>query len=156
LKRLLIYADASVIGGCEDPEFSEGSNALWRHFVDGRHLLALSAHTLRELQGAPEAVRQQLLLVPEEHQVVLADSRESSELADAYLRRGVLGPGSKADALHVALATTGNADVIVSWNFKHIVNLRRIRIYNSVNMEWGYGTIEIRTPEEVLHYDEEI
>ncbi|MBN2493097.1 MAG: PIN domain protein [Deltaproteobacteria bacterium] len=156
MKRLLVYADASVIGGCEDLEFQAASNALWNLFVEGRHLLALSVHTLRELQGAPESVRSHLLLVPEEHQILFSDSRESFELADAYLHRGVLGPGSRADALHVALATTGGADVIVSWNYKHIVNLRRIRLFNSVNLEWGYNPVEIRTPQEVLQYDEAI
>ena len=154
MKQLLIYVDASVVGGCEDPEFAEDSNALWRQFVAGRHTMALSAHTLRELQGAPEAVRQHLVAVPEEHQIVLGDTQEASELAHAYVGRGVIGPGSYADALHVALATTGRADVLVSWNFKHIVNLARIRRFHSVNIEWGYVTIEIRTPKEVLEYEE--
>lgn len=153
IKNLLMYVDTSVIGGCEDPEFATGSLALWRHFIEGRHTLALSAHTLRELQGAPEAVRKRLIEVPERHQIVLADSAAAAELADAYLARGVVGPGSHADALHVALASVGRVDVLVSWNFRHIVNLGRIRLFHSVNIERGYGTIEIRSPTEVLEYD---
>jgi len=152
MKRLLVYVDASVIGGCEDPEFSADSRSLWRQFATGRYLLVLSTHTLRELQGAPEAVRQHLLSVPKEHQIVLQDSQEAADLAEAYLRRGVLGPGSRADAFHVALATAARVDVLVSWNFQHIVNLERIRLFNSVNIEWGYGTVEIRSPREVLEY----
>jgi hypothetical protein len=66
------------------------------------------------------------------------------------LDRGIVGPGSRTDALHVALATVGGVDVIVSWNFKHVVNLGRIRLFNAVNLEQGYGLIEIRTPTEVL------
>jgi hypothetical protein len=148
-----MYVDTSVIGGCEDPEFATGSQALWRHFVEGRHTLVLSAHTLRELQGAPDAVRARLMEVPAAHQVVLADTTESAELADAYLARGIVGPGSRADALHVALASVGRADVVVSWNFRHIVNLGRIRLFHSVNIERGYSAIEIRSPTEVLEYE---
>ena len=152
MKNLLLYADTSAIGGCEDPEFAAASKALWRHFVDGRRTLVLSAHTLRELQGAPEPVRTRLLEVPAAHQLVLADSEEAAALAAAYIVRGVVGPGSHADALHVALASVGRVDVLVSWNFRHIVNLGRIRLFHSVNIERGYATIEIRSPMEVLEY----
>jgi hypothetical protein len=153
MRNLLMYVDTSVIGGCEDAEFAASSQALWGQFVVGRHTVVLSAHTLRELQGAPEPVRARLLEVPEQHQLVLPDTPEAADLAEAYLGRGIVGPGSHADALHVALATVGRADVLVSWNFHHIVNLGRIRLFHSVNIERGYGTIEIRSPTEVLEYE---
>jgi len=155
MKQLLVYVDASVIGGCEDMEFCEDSLALWGEFIAGRCMMALSEHTLRELRGAPEPVRERIVEVPEEHQILLLDSAESADLAGAYVRRGIVGTGSHADALHVALATIGRVDVLVSWNFKHIVNLGRIRLFNSVNLELGYGTIEIRTPKEVLAYGQD-
>jgi len=148
--------DASVVGGCEDAEFKADSLALWRRFVDGRYTLVLSAHTLRELAGAPEAVPAHLDEVPDTCQLLLNDSEEASELAAEYLRHGILGPGSHADALHIALATIGQADVLVSWNFRHIVNLGRIRLFNGVNLELGYGPLEIRTPKEVLGYEEDV
>jgi hypothetical protein len=107
-------------------------------------------HTLRELQGAPERIRAHLLEIPEAHQIILADSPEANTLAGAYLTHGIMGPGSRSDALHVALATIARVDVMVSWNFKHIVNLSRIRMFNAMNLEQGYGLIEIRTPKEVL------
>lgn len=66
---------------------------------------------------------------------------------DAY---GVLPAKMRVDAQHIAIATVGRVDVLVSWNFKHIVNLRRIHGYNSVNLRRGYPMIEIRTPREVL------
>lgn len=152
-RNLQIYADTSVVGGCEDAEFRTISLALWDRFVNGQHTLVLSAHTLRELQGAPEAVRVRLRQIPAEGRITLPDSDEAFDLADAYLKRGVLGPGSHADALHVALATTGRVNVLASWNFKHIVNLGRIWIFNAVNIEEGYGALEIRTPREVLEYE---
>jgi hypothetical protein len=153
LRRLLIYADSSVIGGCEDSEFREWSLALWERFVEGAHTLILSAHTLRELVHAPAAVRAHVDQVPPEHVILLQDSEEAFSLADAYIQRGILGPGSRSDALHVALATVGRVDVLVSWNFRHIVNLSRVRTFHSVNVERGYSLIEIRSPQEVLEYD---
>lgn len=153
MKRLRIYADASVVGGCEDTEFMADTRRLWKMLIEGRHILVLSAHTLRELEGAPESVRKNLLRVPTEHQMVLQDSVEAAQLADAYLEREVVGEGSRSDALHVALATVGGADVLVSWNFKHIVNLGKIRHFNAVNLERGYNLLEIRTPKEVLEYE---
>ena len=75
---------------------------------------------------------------------------EASELAEAYIAAAVLSPRMRADAQHIAIATVGRVDVLVSWNFKHIVNLERIHGYNSVNLRKGYPIIEIRTPREVL------
>ena len=129
--------DASVIGGCEDVECAEASLALWRLFIKGTFTQVLSEHTLRELYGAPHAVRTRVLEIPEENQIVLLDTAEADSLAEAYLAHGIVGPGSRSDALHVALATIARVDVLVSWNFKHIVNLGRIRLFNAVNLEQG-------------------
>ncbi len=152
-RKLLVYVDASVIGGCEDDEFKADSLALWRRFVDGRYMLVLSEHTIRELLGAPPAVRNHVVEIPRENQVILPDQPEAAALAEAYVKRGVLGPGSYSDALHIALATIHRVDVLVSWNFRHIVNFGRIRLFNAVNLEEGLGSIEIRTPKEVLDYE---
>ena len=153
MKRLLIYVDASVVGGCEDREFSEGSLLLWRCFTERRYRIALSELTLNELKGAPAAVRKRIEEIAPANVVLLSDSDEADELADEYLRRDIVGPGSRADAQHVALATVAQADILVSWNFKHIVNVGRIRRFHAVNIEFGYGTPEIRTPVEVLDYE---
>jgi predicted nucleic acid-binding protein len=152
-KSLEVYVDASVVGGCEDHEFRESSLALWQKFIAGDYRLVLSAHTLRELEGAPEPVLAHLDEVPEANQIVLPDSFEASELAEAYVRHGVIGAGSHADALHIALATIARVDALVSWNFRHIVNLGRIRLFNAVNLEQGYGILEIRSPSEVQDYE---
>ncbi len=154
MKRLHAYVDASVIGGCEDPEFAEARLALWRLFIQGVFIQVLSEHTLRELQGAPERVRARLLDTPEAHQVVLVDNPEADALADAYLAHGIVGSGRRSDALHVALATVGRVDVLVSWNFRHIVNIGRIRLFNAVDLEQGYGLVEIRSPMEVVPDEE--
>ncbi len=74
-------------------------------------------------------------------------------MAERYIEEKVVGNTSRADCQHIALATIYKADVLVSWNFKHIVNLERIRGYNSINFREGYQMIEIRTPREIFNYE---
>ena len=148
--RTRIYVDASVVGGCEDGEFAEYSVPLMAGFVRGESVLVVSDLTVQELATAPEAVRKQLSSVPEGHIEVLQLDAEARDLAEAYIAAGVLTAKMLADAQHIAIATVARVDVLVSWNFKHIVNLRRIHGYNSVNLRKGYPMLEIRTPREVL------
>lgn len=147
--RPRICADTSVLGGCEDEEFREPSRRLLDAFVRGELTLVLSELTLRELEIAPEGVRAALGRVPEEHIEVLSLSPEAEALAAAYIQDGAIGAGMRVDALHMALATVARVDVLVSWNFRHIVNLKRIHVYNSVNLKRGYPLLEIRSPREV-------
>jgi len=144
-----IYTDTSVMGGCEDNEFREPSRRLLEAFVGGDLTLVLSELTLRELEAAPEGVRLVLGRVPQAHIEPLSLSSEAEELAAAYIDDGAIGARMRADALHIALATVARVDVLVSWNFKHIVNLKRIHAYNAVNLKKGYPLLEIRTPREV-------
>ncbi len=156
MRRQHIYVDTSVIGGCEDEEFSEDTLKLWDMFTKGEYMLLISELTLQELEGAPQSVRRRLTEIPIEHQMRVPLDNEARTLAKAYLDHGIVGPSSWADAFHVGLATVARADVLVSWNFKHIVNLDRIRLFNAVNLEQGYGFVEIRTPKEVLRNEEDI
>ena len=144
-----IYTDTSVLGGCEDDEFREPSRRLMEAFVDGELTLVLSELTLRELETAPEKVRIVVGRVPQAHIEPLSLSPEAEELATAYFEDGAIGARMRADALHIALATVARVDVLVSWNFRHIVNLKRIHAYNAVNLKKGYPLLEIRTPREV-------
>ena len=74
-------------------------------------------------------------------------------LAEKYVFENIVGKTSLADCQHIALATINKADVLVSWNFQHIVNLERIRGYNSINFREGYQMTEIRTPKEIFNYE---
>lgn len=136
--------------GCEDDEFRGASRRLLEAFTAGKLTLVLSGLTLRELEAAPEGVRAALGQVPSQHVEALALSAEAEELAAAYIAEGAVGERMRADALHIALATVARVDVLVSWNFKHIVNLRQIHAFNAVNLKRGYPLLEIRTPREVL------
>ena len=145
-----IYADTSVLGGCEDEEFRAASLRLLEAFVQGEFTLVLSELTLRELETAPHPIRALLAQVPLQHTESLSLSPDAEQLAEAYIVDGAIGRSMRVDALHIALATIARVDVLVSWNFKHIVNLRRIRAYNAVNLKRGHPLLEIRTPQEVV------
>jgi len=142
--------DTSVIGGCEDEEFAEHSVQLMECFSRGDFVLVLSTLTLGELSAAPGHVRGHLARIPEAHIETIQLDAEAMDLADAYIAAGVIVPKMRVDAQHIAMATVGRVDVLVSWNFRHIVNLQRIHGYNSINLRRGYPTLEIRSPREVL------
>ena len=146
-----IYIDTSVIGGCFDPEFKDHSTRLWNEFIDGQKIAIASDLLLFELEGAPEQVSQLLAQLPSDAVEYVALDEESIELANAYLDEGAVAESSLSDARHIALATVARVDTLVSWNFKHIVNLNRIRLFNAVNLRMGYMPLEIRSPREVLN-----
>ena len=150
--RPRVYTDTSVIGGCLDPEFQVSSTQLFHLFISGRATMVLSDLTLLELQGAPPPVKAVVAGVPAAHREDLELTQEATDLAQRYIREGVLDASKWVDSQHIAMATVSRVDVLVSWNFKHIVNLQRIRGYNSVNLKSGYPLLEIRTPQEVIIY----
>ena len=145
-----IYTDTSVIGGCLDVEYRVGSSALINAFAVGSEILVISDLTLLELAQAPVAVREVLDRVPEGSRERVELTESAAALAQAYVKAGVVTRRQLVDAQHIAVATLHRVDVLVSWNFKHIVNLTRIHGYNSVNLRRGHPLLEIRTPLEVL------
>ena len=150
MRRPRIYADTSVIGGCLDDEFAKDSLALLGMAQAGEILLLLSDVLAFELDTAPADVQRVLADLPEGAFEYVVSSEESAHLRDAYLRARVVGPRHAIDAHHIALATVFRANLLVSWNFKHIVHWDRIRLYNAVNLREGYSPIEIRSPKEVV------
>lgn len=149
--RPRIYVDTSVIGGCFDNEFEKYSNQLFEEFRSWKKRLVISDLVLFELEGAPESVKEVLNKVPEDNIEYVFLSEESISLANASLKEGVIVENSLSDARHLAIATVERVDVLVSWNFKHIVNLNRIHLINSVNLKLGYPVLEIRIPMEVIY-----
>jgi predicted nucleic acid-binding protein len=143
--------DTSVVGGCFDEEFQAWSLALFLDFRDQRYIPVLSALTSAEVGQAPEQVQrkyEELLAIPNERIELTA---EAFELAGEYVGRGILSTNYENDALHIALASIGQVDILVSWNFKHVVHYDKIRRFNAVNLESGYKTIQIFSPREVVH-----
>lgn len=150
VKPLRLYVDTSVFGGCFDDEFAEPSLRLFEQVRSGRFTLLVSQTALEELIDAPAEVRDVLTSMPEERLEVLDLSAEILALRDAYINHGVVGPDSLLDAEHIATATIARADILVSWNFKHIVQFERIRGYNDVNLKQGFAAIAIHSPWEVI------
>jgi predicted nucleic acid-binding protein len=146
-----IYTDTSVFGGCFDPEFREPSERLFERFKTGAELLLLSDLTRLELRNAPSQVRELLDSLPARCIEAVEVGEDARNLADLYVASGVISASMLADAQHIAAATVHRADILVSWNFKHIVNLRRIHGFNSVNLREEYPLLEIRTPREVAY-----
>ncbi len=149
MKKPRIYIDTSVIGGCFDAEFSRWSNSLLKDFAAGTFMPIVSDVVAAEIQDAPEAVRQEYdHLTRGGHELILV-TEEVVELADAYQRKGILTPKFYDDCLHIALASVAEADLLVSWNFRHIVHFDKIRLFNAVNLELGYKPLQIYSPREV-------
>ncbi len=148
--QLTVYTDTSVIGGCFDDEFSEASTRLIEEFRSGNKILVASDLMLRELEEAPTRVQQVFFSIPNEHIDFVILDEEANLLASKYIEEGAVSNNFLIDAQHIAIATISRVDVLVSWNFKHIVNLRRIQLYNATNLKYGYPTLEIRSPLEIL------
>jgi len=149
MKRPRIYIDTSVIGGCFDEEFELWSNGLMADFKVGLFKPILSDVVAAEIRDAPEPVREKYNEILGSDHELIASGQEAFELADGYQRRRILTPQYYDDGLHIALATIAEADLLVSWNFKHIVHFEKIRLFNSVNLELGYKPIQIYSPREV-------
>ena len=149
-----IYVDTSVIGGCEDDEFAEWSRRLMEEFVRGEKRAVVSDLTRHEIEKAPEPVRAVLERLSRTGVEEVALSEEAAELAVSYIEGGAVSRSHVVDAQHIAIASVARVDVLVSWNFRHIVNLDRIRAYHATNIRLGYPLLEIRSPREVLREEE--
>lgn len=117
-------------------------------------MILYSTVTQEELVNAPKKVKDLVRSLRKEFTEFIEESNESVELASKYIAEKVVGKSSYADCLHIALATIKRADLLVSWNFKHIVNVERIRGYNSINIKNGYKQLEIRSPRDLMHYED--
>ncbi|OHB41743.1 MAG: PIN domain protein [Planctomycetes bacterium GWB2_41_19] len=149
-----VYIDTSVIGGCIDDEFAIWSNSLFDEFRNGVKIAVVSDLTRRELEAAPSNVKKILSTISGAHIESVFLSGEAESLALNYLKNKVVSSKHLVDAQHIAIASVERVDVLVSWNFKQIVNLDRIHAFNAVNIKLGYPLLEIRSPMEVLHEEE--
>lgn len=148
-----VYADTSVFGGVFDKEFAQDSRQFFDEILANKFSLVVSALVEAEIASAPEFVRV--------HFMEFASLSEIAEISpdvlvlrDAYLSAGIVTQKSTDDATHVALATISQCEIIVSWNFKHIVHFQKIPKYNAVNILHGHHSIDIYSPSEVISYEE--
>lgn len=148
-----IYVDTSVFGGKFDSEFELWTELFFKKIFDSDLKLIYSDVAEEELTNSPQRVKDFVKSIPKKNILQTELSEEAVLLAEKYLEAKVVGKSSRADCYHIAIATTLKADILVSWNFKHIVNIQRIHGYNAVNLMNGYQTIEIRNPREIFDYE---
>jgi hypothetical protein len=154
MSELAVYTDTSVFGGVFDEEFAQPSKAFFELVTTGRYRLMVSDVTRREIGLAPTHVQRLFEEYLPFVQLIPIDDRVL-HLRDAYVRAGVVGPSATDDAAHVAAASLAGADLIVSWNFQHMVHFDKIRQYNEVNRRQGIEPIDIRSPLEVIEYEDQ-
>ena len=149
MKKIKIYIDTSVIGGLFDEEFEKYSNKLFNAFKNNKYIPVISTIVLKELENVPKKIKDVITNI--NNYELLEITKEVENLALKYLSEGIISDNYFNDALHIAIATINKIDVLVSWNFKHIVNLNKIHKINAVNLMENYSVLEIRSPMEVLY-----
>ena len=144
-----VYIDASVVRGYFDEEFAEITKKFFERIFAGDFLVFFSEISETELYLAPDFVKDLKNKIPKVCYRYLELDSESKYLAQVYIYEKILGIASYKDAYHIALATVNRLDVLVSWNFKHIVNFNKIKYINLVIIRLCYPTIVIRSPLEI-------
>ena len=150
-----LYIDTSVFGGFYDVEFAEFTIPLFERLQNDEFIVLFSTVTQAELENAPIKVKELVKRLKVQNTEFLETTDEAVDLASSYLTEKVVGKTSYADCLHIALATINRADYLISWNFKHIVNVDRIRGYNAINIKNGYKVLEIRSPRDFTKYEDD-
>jgi len=150
MKKLRLYLDTSVISHlfAEDtPEKMAVTNRLWQDFIGGKYEVFISDMTLKEIDRCHEPKRGKMTDKVDECEIeILRESDEVSKLTEEYLKNGVLNHNSFDDCEHIAFAVVNNCDIVVSWNFKHLVNyntISKVKIVNAINQ---YREISIMSP----------
>lgn len=151
IKPIRVYADTSVFGGVFDAEFKKASEDFFDAVRKRRFELVIAPPIQREIREAPEEVRALFDEFLSGYAILISVTPDAMDLQSKYLERKILTPKWEDDALHVALATVNDCRIIVSWNFKHIVNFKKIPLYNAVNQLNGYHPIAIYSPLEMIN-----
>lgn len=150
----LLYLATSTIGGYHDREWMSETRLLWEQAQAGQWRLVTSIVAEAELAYAPEEVR--ALFADTFGSADILDTNAAVEaLAEAYLAAKVVPPKYADDASHVAMATVHGVRFVVSWNFKHLVNVRREDGFNEVNRLHGWDAVRIVSPRELIYANED-
>ncbi|MBM3860580.1 MAG: type II toxin-antitoxin system VapC family toxin [Verrucomicrobia bacterium] len=160
MKRLRLYLDTSVINflhADDAPEKREATVKFFEQVVQGSESVFVSQLVLREIERTPDPARRAMLLKAIRENrlgfLPVEPVTEVRELAKAYLQAGIIPARAEDDAVHVAIATVNEVDVLVSWNFKHLANVHRERRIAVVNESLGYVyPLRITSPLEVMNY----
>ena len=145
-----IYIDTSVIGGYFDEEFEVATHLLFERIKDKDFVIYFSEVNETEIVFAPQHIKDVKNMIPKDCLRFIEIDEEVEALTQTYIKEKALGKSSENDAYHIALASVNRLDCLISWNFKHIVNFDKIKMFNSINLRLGYPLIDIRSPLEFL------
>ncbi len=148
-----LYFDTSVFGGVFDVEFQKDTELLFEMVKNGEIICVYSDLCELELENAPDKIKEHFLSIDKNQTEFVEITEEINLLAEVYIKEKVVGATSIDDCRHIACATINKVDYLVSWNFKHIVNVFRIRSYNAINIKNGYIQLDIRSPKEIISYE---
>lgn len=154
MRKPRLYFDTSVFGGIYDIEFQQETESLFNMLKSGQIICVYSDLTELELENAPLKVKEHFINLDREFIEFVEITEEINNLAVEYVKEKVVGETSIDDCRHIACATINKVDYLVSWNFKHIVNVFRIRGYNSINIKNGYIQLDIRSPKDIIENEE--
>lgn len=150
IRKLKIYLDTSAISYLDQqdaPERMADTHRFWEKIKAGAFDIVLSDVTITEIDACSEETRATLFryLNEIEYELVEADAR-ALEVASRFIGLGILLQKSFDDCQHIAVAITSGCDIIVSWNFKHIVNHKTMMGVKAVTALEGYDDVLIYTP----------
>jgi predicted nucleic acid-binding protein len=158
LKILRIYLETTVFNfkfAEDSPDKKEDANTLFNEIGQGKYIPYTSDYVLQELLKAEEPKRTKMVDLIEKYNIRFLDSNENAEiLADKYVSENIIPQKYKTDGIHIAMATIHDLDIIVSYNFHHIVKLKTIIGTESINLREGYKKIGIYSPTEVIENNE--
>ena len=159
MRKLKLYLDTSTISHLfadDTPDKMEDTIRLWEKIISGEYEIYVSDIVTDEIKRCAEPKRTQMLEKMRQIKfTVLPETDEINELATEYIKGGVLKEKSFDDCLHIAYAVINNCDVIVSWNFKHLVNFKtidKVKIVNAINR---YKEISIVSPTMLVEEEDE-
>lgn len=158
MRKLKIYLDTSVISHLDAPDVSDKMNdtlALWEDIKSGLYEVTTSDVALREVGNCKEPKQSTLFdYLSEIEYECFSITDEAELLANEIIKQGILTQKSFDDCLHIAIAVINNCDIILSWNFKHMVNIKTINGVRAVNILNGYKSIDIYSPTILIKGDD--
>ncbi len=139
-----------MYGGCFDPEFEDDSRQFFREVAEGRYVLLFSPTVVRELADAPVRLKQVLDKLPRQCLELTQQSEEVRDLVRAYIEFGVVSRPFVSAGEHVASATVAGADLAVTWDYKHILQVKKIMAYEAIDVLRGYTPPRLASPSQLV------
>lgn len=159
MERLRVYLDTSVVSYLKQddaPERMAETLQFWKMLENGEFDVYLSQVTLGEIGKCYEPKRSELYRHLDFIDFVLVEETEEQEIfAQKIIDAGILKKKSRDDCRHLAAAISAKCDCVVSWNFKHLVNIKTIRGVRQISLAEGKQIIDIVSPDFFLHNEEE-